>query len=218
MNPLIRVVVADPHRMFRAGIVGLLQALDGVEVVAQAGTSKDAIEAAAVMNPDVLILDLDMPDAERVGTDASSTASAAMIASPQTKVVVLTTHESGDVVQDLLRAGVNGYLLKSSGPQELYAAIASAARDENAVLISVSKSTAAALTDRTHELEPALLTRREVEVLQLLTKGGTNRLIARELQLAEATIKRHLATIYAKLEVHSRLQLVAKAQQMGLLS
>ncbi|BBH15761.1 DNA-binding response regulator [Nocardioides baekrokdamisoli] len=213
----IQVVVADDHKMFRAGVIELLHTFDDLEVVGQASTGVETLALVQDLQPDVLLLDLDMPDTVSTGFESVTTAVAVRTASPGTKVVVLTMHDDADLVRKLIHAGVSSYLVKSAGREELYAAIAAAARDENSVMVSVSRATATALSSGLTE-GPSILTAREHDVLQCLARGGTNRSIGRELHLAEATIKRHLATIYNKLDAHTRLEVVRKAHALGLLS
>lgn len=216
MTRRARVVVADDHEMFRAGVVELLQTLANVEVVGEARTGAEAIELATTTRPDVVLLDLDMPDTVASGEATTTTAAAIRRVSPTTNVIVLTMHDDADVVRQLLRSGVSGYLVKSAGREELCAAITAAARNQNSVTLTVSRSTATALASGALE-GPALLTRRELDVLHVLAEGGSNRTIARELHLAESTVKRHLATISAKLDASTRLQVVRRAQQLGIL-
>lgn len=213
----IRVVVADDHQIFRAGVIELLQTFDDLEVVGQAGTGAEALELVVALQPDVVLLDLDMPDTLSVGLESVSTAVAIRSASPGSKIVVLTMHDDADLVRKLIHAGISSYLVKSAGREELHAAIAAAARDEHSVMVSVSRATASALSAGITD-GPSILTSREHDVLQVLARGGTNRSIGRELHLAEATVKRHLATIYNKLDAHTRLEVVRKAQALGLLS
>lgn len=213
----ISVVVADDHKMFRAGVIELLQTFDDLEIVGQAATGEEALALVRELRPDVVLLDLDMPDTVSSGVECVTTAVAVRDAYPETKIVVLTMHDDADLVRKLIHAGVNSYLVKSAGREELYAAIAAAARDENSVMVSVSRATANALSSGLTE-GPSILTARESDVLQALARGGTNRSIGCELHLAEATIKRHLATIYNKLDAHTRLEVVRKAQTLGLLT
>lgn len=215
---MVRVVVAGDHRLFRSGIIQLLHGFDGVTVVGEAGASAEAVELARAQRPDVMLLDLDLdlPDTDAAEARGETTARAVKATSPETGVVVLSRHDEPELVRSMIRAGARGYLVKSSGREELHAAIVAAARGDDTVTINVSRSTVAALSvGLSKGLSP--LTAREQELIQLLATGATNRVIARELHLAEATVKRHLATIYAKLECHTRLHAVRKAQALGLI-
>lgn len=217
MTDRIRVAVADDHNLFRAGLVEVLQTYADIEVVAEAATAAEALEIARTECPDVMLLDLDMPDTKSSGENGAGTAYGVMTLSPTTKVIVVTMHDDVDMVRRLIDAGVSGYLLKSAGREELNAAIRAAVRGEDAVVVSVSRGTASALSARTSQAPAGLLTARELDVLQCLADGDTNRSIAGKLHMAEGTIKRHIATVYTKLDAHTRTEAVRKARAAGLL-
>lgn len=217
MSTQVRVAVADDHNLFRAGVVELLSTFPDIEIVGQAASGAEAIRLVRDTQPDVILLDLDMPDTRATGEETSATTAAIRTVSTDTKVVILTMHDSASIVRKLLHEGVSGYLLKSAGREELYAAITAASRDQNAVTIGVSRRTATALSTGQSEVS-TVLTAREVQVVELLAHGGSNRSIANELSLAEATVKRHLASIYNKLEAHTRMQAVSRARSMGLIA
>ncbi|MBO9520475.1 MAG: response regulator transcription factor [Nocardioidaceae bacterium] len=213
---MVRVVVADDHRLFRSGIIQLLNTFEGVTVVGEAGTGTEAVALARSQRPDVMLLELDLPDTTTVGTCGEAITKAVRAESPETAVVVVTMHDQPDLVRSLIRAGASAYLIKSIGREELHAAIVAAARADDTVTLNVSRDTAAALSAGTSPpLSP--LSVRERELLAILATGLTNKEIARRLHLADATVKRHLATIYAKLECHTRLHAVQKAQALGLI-
>lgn len=215
MTGQIHVAVVDDHQLFRAGLIELLQTFSDLKVVAQGQSGAEAVDIARSHAPDVMLLDLDMPDTGSAGLTSFATAEAVRSASPSTRIVVLTMHDEAALVRSLVRAGASGYLIKSASRDELYAAITAAVRDDNSVLVSVSRSTANALSAATAAVAGPL-TARELEVLRALAAdGGTNRTIADELHIAEATVKRHLATIYDKLGAHTRVQAIRKARLHG---
>lgn len=217
MNPKITVAVVDDHQIFREGLIEILQTFDDIDVVASGGSSNEAVHIARHDKPDVIVLDLDMP-----GPGGSSLAGLDAIRaiqndSPLVKIVVLTMHDDHTVVRRLIQTGISSYLVKSTGRSELHAAITSAVIGNDSVLVTVSRATASALSA---PMTPraAAITAREREIIQALaTTGGSNREIAENLQIAESTVKRHLASVYDKLGTHTRIQTVRQAELLGLL-
>lgn len=210
MQADVRIVVVDDHHMFRAGVIELLQSVPEFEIINQGASGVDAITIARESKPDILILDVEMP-----GPGAKATIHKTLEVSPATKIIVLTMHDDADLVRELFEAGAAGYLLKSAGRTELIAAIKTAWRNEDAVLMSVSRDTVLSL-GRQGQTQPDLLSRRELEVLRLLSDGQSNRDIASTLFISTGTVKRHLTNIYAKLGASSRLDAVAKASRLGI--
>jgi DNA-binding NarL/FixJ family response regulator len=214
----LRVAVVDDHQLFREGVIELLATLPSVRVIGQAGTGAGAIELAERTRPDVMLLDLDMPDTvENSALRGGGTTRQILAVSPGTRIVVLTMHDDARRVSELVNAGASGYLLKSAGRDELQAAVTAAARGDDSVVVSVSRSTALGLAS-SGASPTTLLTPREVEVLALTAEGGSNRVIARELHISESTVKRHLATISTKVGATGRVDVINKARRLGLLS
>ena len=210
--PTTRIVVVDDHRLFRAGLIELLDSVDGFAIVAEGGTGADAVALAHEHTPDVVVLDIEMP-----GPGAQASVHQILEASPNTKVVVLTMHDDAEIVRSLLDAGAAAYLLKSAGRAELVAAISAACRNDDAVLLSVSRATVLRL-GRTPTMTPAdLLSPREVQVVRQIANGDSNRDIAATLYISEATVKRHIANIYAKLGATSRVDAIRKAARRGII-
>jgi DNA-binding NarL/FixJ family response regulator len=205
-----KIIVVDDHHLFRAGVVEMLTTVPDFEVVAEGGSGVEAITLAHERQPDVAVLDLEMP-----GPGVKVMVRRVLDASPGTRIVILTMHDDPNVVRDLLDAGASGYLLKTAGRSELIAAIKSASGTEESVLLAVSRRTALSLT-RPESVESELLTRRELEVVSLLTKGRSNREIAAALFISGGTVKRHLTNIYAKLGVRSRLEAAEKVRELGI--
>jgi DNA-binding NarL/FixJ family response regulator len=206
-----RLIVVDDHTMFRAGVVEMLATVPEFEIVGEGGSSVEAITLAHEHQPDVAVLDLEMP-----GPGAKVTVRRVLDSSPGTKVVILTMHDDPGLVRELLDAGASGYLLKTAGRNELMAAIKSADGTQGSVLLAVSRRTALSLA-RADSGETEVLSRREIDVVSLLAKGRSNREIASALFISSGTVKRHLTNIYAKLSVTSRLEAVQKVRQLGIL-
>lgn len=213
MTTPIRIVVVDDHHLFRAGVIELLQSVPEFSIAAEGATGVEAVTLSHQTRPDVVLLDVEMP-----GPGAAATIRKIVEASPRTRIVILTMHDDADIIRDLLDAGASGYLLKSAGRSELVASVTAAARSDDAIVISVSRNTALQLGRTANPPEPTLLSAREYEVLTLLAAAHSNRDMARHLHITDATVKRHLANIYAKLGATSRLDAVRKAAQRGIIS
>ncbi|KIP52635.1 response regulator [Leucobacter komagatae] len=225
MNTPIRVVVADDHEAVRSGVVAILHTGDDIEVVAEAGNGFDALAACHRERPDVAILDLRMPGTDGVWATERITAETA------TRVLVLTTYDSGELLASALAAGAHGYLLKSTSGGDLIEAVRHVAAERHVldpvVTGSVIAGFAAAQRGAGASAEsgtgsaaqrgadaPAVawlseLTPREREVLALLVLGLTNQQIADELHVGLTTAKTHVGALYAKSGATSRVQLAA---------
>lgn len=212
-----RIAIIDDHRILREGLVELLRGSGDVAVVGTGSTAADALRIVATFEPDVLIIDLDMA-ASKDAPSGLQVIEQVRRTHPQVKIVVLTMQEDVTTVQRCIDAGVSAYLIKRTGRLELQAALEGAIHIPDSIFLSISRRTARALS------EPAVgqnvtLTPREAEVLRhLAATGSSNSAIARELHIAEATVKRHLAAIYDKLGTRTRVQTVREAQSLGLLT
>ncbi len=216
MNAL-RVVLADDEAMVRAGLRLLIDTEDDLEVVGEAVDGEDAVRVVAATSPDVVLIDVRMPRLN--GLDA---AVRILSEAPGTRVVVLTTFDEDEVVDEALRRGVAGFLLKSSPPEDMLEAIRRASRGQGVLdpsvvpgVISRYAATPAAL-GRAAALD--LLTPRETDVLRLVGRGRSNAEIAAELYLGETTVKTHLGRILDKLELRDRARAIAFAYDSGLIS
>ncbi|MFD9892718.1 response regulator [Amycolatopsis sp. NPDC059027] len=208
MSETIRLLLADDHPVVRAGLRAVLDTEPGFAVVAEAGTAERAVELAATLAVDVVLMDLRF-GAEMRGADAT----AAITARPDPpRVLVLTTYDTDADILAAIEAGATGYLLKDAPPEELAAAVRAAAAGRTALAPEVAHR----LMDRMRAPGTAL-SRREIEVLRLVADGLSNAEIAAELFLTQATVKSHLVHIYAKLDVDSRTAAVATAHQRGLI-
>ena len=212
----IRVVLVDDEAMVRVGLRMVLTAEPDVEVVGEAADGAAAVDAVLAAEPDVVLMDVRMP---RV--DGLEGARRVLAARPQTKVVILTTFGEDEHVAAALRAGVSGFLLKVSPPEQLVAAVRTVAGGggllDPAVTLRVIESFAAVpVTPREQGRLLEDLTEREREVLRLVARGLSNAEIAARLYLGEATVKTHVSRVLAKLGVRDRVQAVALAYESGL--
>ncbi len=212
---MIRVLLADDHEIVRLGLRAVLEDAEDIEVVGEVATADAAIAAAQAGGIDVMLMDLRFgPGVEgtRVTTGAEATAAIkASMASPP-KVLVVTNYDTDADILGAIEAGAVGYLLKDAPPAELLAAVRSAAEGDSALSpIVADRLMTRVRTPRTS------LTPRELEVLQLVASGSSNREIGHELMLSEATVKSHLVHIYDKLGVRSRTSAVAAAREQGVL-
>jgi DNA-binding NarL/FixJ family response regulator len=210
-----RVLVADDDHLMRAGLVELLTADPGIRVVGQAATGRQAVEQARQLEPDVVLMDVRMPDLDGIG----ATRALAQVA-PAARVLILTTFEQDDYVFGALRAGASGFLLKRARPEELIAAVHTVAAGEALLSPSVTRR----VIDRmAQQPTPALadqakldgLTAREREVLQLIARGLSNREIGAALAVEESTIRTHVKRILMKLALRDRVQAVIFAYETG---
>ena len=205
---MIRVLVVDDHPVVRAGLVGMLDTEDDLEVVGEAGDGDEALARVAVLSPDVVLMDLRMPR-----TDGAAATARIVAKHPSSKVLVLTTYDTdGDIVR-AVEAGATGYLLKDTPRAQLVEAVRAASRGETVLAPSV----AARLLTRLRTPPAEALTPREVEVLGGVARGLTNAEIGRELYIGEATVKTHLLRAFAKLGVDDRTRAVTVAMERGLL-
>lgn len=205
---MIGVLLADDHAAVRAGLRMLLDSAADIEVVGEAADGASAVERALVLRPDVILMDLRMPGVDGVGAIRRLAERGV-----ESKVLVLTTYDTDSDVLPAIEAGASGYLLKDASPEELRRAIRTA-HTGGTVL---SSSVASLLMDRVRRPARGPLSDRELEVLALVAKGRSNREIAAELFIGEATVKTHLLHVYAKLEVGDRAAAVASAYERGLL-
>jgi DNA-binding NarL/FixJ family response regulator len=205
----IRLLIADDHPVVRDGLSGMFTADPGFEVLGEAADGAEAVRLAQALRPDVILMDLRMPEMD--GVSAIAELARRGVAS---RVLVLTTYDTDSHVLSAIEAGATGYLLKDAPRAELLRAVRAAARGE-AVL---SPSVATLLMGRVRAPDAGPLSQRELEVLELVAGGSTNREAAARLFLSEATVKTHLLHIYAKLGVSDRAAAVAEAFHRGLLT
>ncbi len=208
---MIRALVADDHPVVRAGLVALLDAAPDIQVVGTASSGESAVELAAELTPDVVLMDLRM-----AGIDGDEATAQIVAARPQTRVIILTTYENDDAILSAISAGASGYLLKAAPEEELLAGIRAVAAGEVALAPSVSRLLVQRAASPTPAAAPEL-SKRELEVLRLVADGLSNRQIGERLFVGEATVKTHLLHVFAKLEVADRTRAVTRAMELKLL-
>ncbi|QPE04074.1 response regulator transcription factor [Microbacterium schleiferi] len=207
---MIRLLIADDHPVVRAGLAGLFADEEGFEVVGEAIDGAAAIDIAAKERPDVVLMDLRMPVLDGV----AATARIVALDAPAPRVLILTTYESDDQILAAIEAGAAGYLLKAAPQDEIVAGIRSVAAGQTAL----SPAVAARLVSRMREPAASVtLTPREIEVLRLVARGRSNKLIGADLGIGESTVKTHLLKVFEKLEVADRTHAVTVAMERGIL-
>jgi two-component system response regulator NreC len=207
---MIRVLLADDHAMVRKGFRLILEAQADIEIAGEAGNGREAVELAEKLHPDVVVMDVAMPELN--GIEATRRIAAS---SPHTRVLALSMHKDSVYVREILRAGARGYLLKDSIDTDLISAVRAVAKGDGYISPGVSD---AVLSDyRRHVTDPLdLLTSREREVLQMIAESKTNKEIAVALNLSVYTIDAHRGKIMEKLNLHSTGELVRFAVRHGL--
>ncbi|GII78080.1 DNA-binding response regulator [Sphaerisporangium rufum] len=208
MTETIKVLLVDDHPVVRFGLRGMLEAGQEITVVGEAGSGDEAVVRARELVPDVILMDLRMP-----GGDGVSATERILADRPDSRVVVLTTHEGDQDIVRAVAAGAAGYLLKDTSRGDLVAAVAAARRGETVL----SPVVATKLVSRMRAPVAESLSPREAEVLALVARGLTNADIGRRLFISEATVKTHLLRVFGKLGVSDRTAAVTTALDRGLL-
>jgi DNA-binding NarL/FixJ family response regulator len=204
----IRLIIADDHPVVRAGLQGMLAGQPDLNVVGEAGTGTEAVHLTAELRPDVVLMDLRMPDMD--GVTAIEQIRSRF---PQTHTLVLTTYDTDADILRAVEAGATGYLLKDAPRETLYRAIRAAARGESILAPTV----ATRLLGQMRAPAQETLSTREIEVLSCVARGASNKEIARQLHISEATVKTHLIHIFGKLGVSDRTVAVTTALKRGIL-
>lgn len=206
----MRILVADDHSLFRDGLVSLLEA-GGYEVVGQAGDGQEAVDKARALNPDLVLLDINMP--RMTGLEALRQIKSGL---PRAKVVMLTVSEEDAHLLEAIRSGADGYLLKHLNANEFLEMLQGVERGEAAISRSMTGRLFKHVAQPPDEVE-IILSEREVEVLRLVAAGKSNREIAQQLSVSENTVKFHLRNILQRLGVSNRAEAVMVALQKGIL-
>ena len=208
----IRIVIADDHRIMRAGLRSLLNADSGLEVIGEATNSEEAMKLVHELKPDVVLLDIGMPGNENLNALKEIKSDSSEI-----RILMLTMHEDSELLQECLRLGANGYIIKRAAESELIDAIYAVQRGMVYVhpsmiqsLVAVPKKT------KTKYSEPETLTHREIEVILLIVEGNTNRQISETLNISIRTVETHRSNIMDKLNLHSRVDLVRYVNEHNL--
>ena len=208
----IKVVVVDDHQIVREGLASLLGALDGIDVVGTAADGRDAVHVVAETAPDVVVMDIQMPQLDGIEATRMITGR-----QPDVRVVMLTMNEDDETVLSAMRAGASGYLLKGSGADEVQNAIRAAATGGMVFGASLAARVAAYFTGAAPQREEPFpeLTDRERDVLKLLAAGKSNDAIAAELYVSSKTVRNAVSGIYAKLHAAGRAEAIIKAREAG---
>jgi len=212
---MITVVIVDDHPVVRAGMRMVLDAADDITIVAEGASGADALRLVAQRRPDVLVLDVNLPDlngvevTQRLREQGTTTA-----------ILILTVHDNSQTVFGLLESGATGYVLKDEALETLVSAVRSAARGESwlspAVARQVVRRAVGEAAPESSEPPPIPLTPRELEVLRLLAQGLDNAAIAEQLVVTKQTVQNHVSNIYGKLEVTTRTEAALYAIRRGL--
>ena len=224
---MIKVLLVDDQTLIRQGIRLLLEIEPDIQVVGQAADGRAALEQVETLHPDVVLMDVRMPEMDGVAATRLLSAS-----HPEVKVIILTTFEDDETVFEGLKAGASGYLLKDISSEEMAQAVRKVAAGEALIQSRLTRkvlaefSRLATATDRQSSVKggpgaetlPVALTERELQVLQALTRGLSNREIAASLVITEGTVKNHVSSLIDKLGVRDRTQAVLKAQELGLIA
>lgn len=208
MTNEITIVLADDHLVVREGLKGMLATQDDFDVVGEASDGAEAIERVEALKPDVLLLDLRMPNLDGVSAIRELVAR-----DSPTHILVLTTYDTDADIVRAIEAGATGYLLKDTPRNELFRAVRAAANGESVLAPAV----ASRLMTRMRQPKGSSLTGREIEVLRLVSQGNSNRQIGQALHISTATVKTHLIHIYEKLDVGDRTSAVTAALERGIL-
>ena len=208
----VRVLIADDQTLFRVGLARLLEEDPRVEIVGQAGDGVEAVKLAGSVAPDVILMDLKMPNLD--GIEATRQILAKY---PSVKVLLLTTFEADNHVIQALKAGASGYILKDSRPDSIVSSLLAVMAGERVMASAVANRVLEMLTGTTTPKEfYDGLTGREIEILKLLAGGMANKQIAYKLKISEKTVRNHVSNMYEKLNIYDRSQAVLYAVRKGL--
>jgi DNA-binding NarL/FixJ family response regulator len=213
--PPVRVLIVDDDDLMRAGLRGVLSSDSAIEVVGEASDGRDAVYRTRLLQPDVVLMDVRMPD-----LDGISATRELLVAFPEVRVVIVTTFEQDDYIFGALRAGASGFLLKRTRPEELVAAVHTVAAGDSLLSPSVTSRVIERMArqpapDVKRDARLDELTPREREVLELVARGLSNGEIAATLVVEESTVKTHLRRVLAKLGARDRVQAVIFAYESG---
>ena len=211
-SPTVRVLIADDQTLFRVGLARLLEEDPRVDIVGQAGDGVEAVKQAGSLKPDVVLMDLKMPNLDGIEATRQIVAS-----HPGVRVLLLTTFEADNHVIQALKAGASGYILKDSKPDSIVSSLLAVMAGERVMASAVANRVLEMLTGTTTPKEfYDGLTGREIEILKLLAGGMANKQIAYKLKISEKTVRNHVSNMYEKLNIYDRSQAVLYAVRKGL--
>jgi two-component system, NarL family, nitrate/nitrite response regulator NarL len=210
--PKIRLAVVDDHALFRRGLVSLLSDMDDFTVCAEAGNGMDALPLIEKWNPDIILMDVNMPV-----MDGVQALEAVRKTRKDRKVIMLTISQNDDDLVRAISAGANGYILKNAEPEDLHNTIIEVMKGNSVLSPEMTEKVFASLRSARQSRSHTILSDREVEVLNFMGKGSSTRQIAVSLFISENTVKTHIRHIMEKLDANNRAQAVAKARELGII-
>jgi len=209
----IRVLIADDHPVVREGLSAMLNKQPDIEVVGEAGNGREAMEKARELGPDIVLMDLRMPEVD--GVEAMRQIAAT---NPEIRFIVLTTYDNDEYIFKGIEAGARAYLLKDSPREDLFKAIRAVHRGESLIQPAIAGKVLDRFAELSRQVQvPEALSDREVEVLRLMADGAANKEIAAGLSISESTVKTHIQTIFQKLGVSDRTGAVTQAIRKGII-
>ncbi len=209
----MRIVIADDHPIVREGLATVVGMEEDLEVVGQAANGVEAVSLAGVLRPDIILMDLQMPEMDGVQAIREIKAQ-----SPEIGIIILTTYETDEYIFAGIEAGARGYLLKDSPPAQVLEAIRAVHRGDSLIQPSVATRVLDRVSQQAFSAAPEqVLSTRETEVLQLISTGAANKEVAAQLLIGESTVKTHVIHILNKLGVKGRTQAVAEAARRGII-
>jgi DNA-binding NarL/FixJ family response regulator len=209
----MKILIADDHPVVREGLSAMLNRQPDIEVVGEAGNGREAVEKTRNLRPDIVLMDLRMPEMD--GVEAMRRIAAI---NPEVRFIVLTTYDNDEYIFKGIEAGARAYLLKDSPREELFKAIRAVHRGESLIQPAVAGKVLDRFAELSRQVQsPEALSDREVEVVKLMAEGASNKEIAVSLHISESTVKTHIQTIFQKLGVSDRTGAVTQAIRKGII-